>query len=212
MSELNMENNNVDISNLEDTEVDNTTLLEEPVEEEISQEIEDTTPPSNPWDNAPSNVYFYEKIYEDGHLGSSTESAEQAYRMGWDIVHNYIPIKDTDISDINNWIYKKELCPHKTQEQIQQELVNQRIAQIKSAVQNTLDLKAKEKDYDTAVSLASYVTSTDDEFHEQANRFIAWRDQCWRKCFEIIGLFNNGDIPMPTVGEVLRQLPTLDWE
>ena len=207
-----MENNNVDISNLEDTEVDNTTLLEEPVEEEISQEIEDTTPPSNPWDNAPSNVYFYEKIYEDGHLGSSTESAEQAYRMGWDIVHNYIPIKDTDISDINNWIYKKELCPHKTQEQIQQELVNQRIAQIKSAVQNTLDLKAKEKDYDTAVSLASYVTSTDDEFHEQANRFIAWRDQCWRKCFEIIGLFNNGDIPMPTVGEVLRQLPTLDWE
>ena len=212
MSELNMENNNVDMSNLEDTEVDNTTLLEEPVEEEISQEIEDITPPSNPWDNAPSNVYFYEKIYEDGHLGSSTESAEQAYRMGWDIVHNYIPIKDTDIADINNWIYKKELCPHKTQEQIQQELVNQRIAQIKSAVQNTLDLKAKEKDYDTAVSLASYVTSTDDEFHEQANRFIAWRDQCWRKCFEIIGLFNNGDIPMPTVGEVLRQLPELNWE
>ena len=212
MSELNMENNNVDMSNLEDIKVDNTTLLEEPIEEEINQEIEDITPPSNPWDNAPSNVYFYEKIYEDGHLGSSTESAEQAYRMGWDIVHNYIPIEDTDVSDINGWIYRKELCPHKTQEQIQQELVNRRIAEIKAAVQNTLDLKAKEKDYDTAVSLASYVTSTDDEFHEQANRFIAWRDQCWRKCFEIIGLFNNGDIPMPTVGEVLRQLPTLDWE
>ena len=214
MSELNMENNNVDMSNLEDTEVDNTTLLEEPtepVEEEINQEIEDITPPSNPWDNAPSNVYFYEKIYEDGHLGSFTQSAEMAYKFGWSL-DNYISIEDTEQSEINGWTYRKELCPHKTQEQIQQELVNQRIAEIKSAVQQTLDLKAKEKDYDTAVSLASYVTSTDDEFNEQANRFIAWRDQCWRKCFEIIGLFNNGDIPMPTVGEVLRQLPTLDWE
>ena len=212
MSELNMENNNVDISNLEDTEVDNTTLLEEPVEEEISQEIEDITPPSNPWDNAPSNVYFYEKIYEDGHLGSSTESAEQAYRMGWDIVHNYIPIEDTDISDINGWIYRKELCPHKTQEQIQQELVNRRIIEIQTAVQNLLDSKAREKLYDDAFAICSYANSTDETFHLEANQFIAWRDQCWRKCYEILGLFQNGDIPMPTVGEVLRQLPTLDWE
>lgn len=215
MSELNMENNNVGMSNLEDTEVDNTTLLEdtvEPVEEEINQEIEDTTPPSNPWDNAPSNVYFYEKIYEDGHLGSSTESAEQAYRMGWDIVNNYIPIEDTDISDINGWIYRKELCPHKTQEQIQQELVNQRITEIQIAVQNLLDSKAREKLYDDAFAICSYANSTDETFHSEANQFIAWRDHCWRKCYEILGLFQNGDIPMPTVGEVLRQLPTLDWE
>lgn len=212
MSELNMENNNVDISNLEDTEVDNTTLLEEPIEEEINQEIVDNTPPSNPWDNAPSNVYFYEKIYEDGHLGSSTESAEQAYRMGWDIVNNYIPIEDTDISDINGWIYRKELCPHKTQEQIQQELVNQRIKEIQAAVQHLLDSKAREKLYDDAFAICSYANSTDETFHSEANQFIAWRDHCWRKCYEILALFQNGDIPMPTVGEVLRQLPTLDWE
>lgn len=215
MSELNMENNNVDMPNLEDTEVDNTTLLEdtiEPVEEEINQEIVDNTPPSNPWDNAPSNVYFYEKIYEDGHLGSSTESAEQAYRMGWDIVNNYIPIEDTDISDINGWIYRKELCPHKTQEQIQQELVNRRITEIQVAVQNLLDSKAREKLYDDAFAICSYANSTDETFHLEANQFIAWRDHCWRKCYEILGLFQSGDIPMPTVGEVLRQLPTLDWE
>ena len=34
----------------------------------------------NPWDNAPTDVYFYEKIYEDGHLGSFTQSAELAYK------------------------------------------------------------------------------------------------------------------------------------
>ena len=211
MSELNMENNNVDMSNLEDTEVDNTTLLEEPVEEEISQEIVDNTPIPNPWDNAPSNVYFYEKIYEDGHLGSFTESAEMAYKMGWSL-DNYIAIEDTEKCEINGWTYRKELCPHKTEEDIQQEAVNQRITEIQVAVQNLLDSKAREKLYDDAFAICSYANSTDETFHLEANQFIAWRDQCWRKCFEIIGLFNNGDIPMPTVGEVLRQLPTLDWE
>ena len=165
---------------------------------------------NKPWENAPENVIFYERIYEDGHIGNHTQSPIMAYQMG--LLNNYISLDNVEESEIDEKLYIKEKCPHKTQEELQQELVNQRIAEIKLAVQNTLDLKAKEKDYDTAVSLASYVTSTDDEFHEQANRFIAWRDQCWRKCFEIIGLFNNGDIPMPTVGEVLRQLPTLDWE
>ena len=72
----------------------------------------------NPWDNAPSDVYFYEKIYEDGHLGSFTQSAELAYKSGWDIEHNYISIEDTQQSDINGWTYRKELCPMKTEEDL----------------------------------------------------------------------------------------------
>jgi hypothetical protein len=48
-------------------------------------------PVPNPWDDAPTDVYFYEKIYEDGHLGSFTPSAELAYKSGWDL-SNYIAI------------------------------------------------------------------------------------------------------------------------
>ena len=67
----------------------------------------------NPWDNAPTNVYFYEKLYEDGHLGSFTQSAELAYKSGWDIENNYIAISDTQQSDINGWTYRKSECPMK---------------------------------------------------------------------------------------------------
>lgn len=165
---------------------------------------------TKPWDNAPENVIFYERIYEDGHIGNHTQSPMLAYQMG--LLDNYISLDDVEESEIDEKLYIKEMCPHKTQEQKEQEAVQNRIAEIKSAVQNILDLKAKEKDYDTAVYLASYATSTDNEFREQAIRFVAWRDHCWRKCYEILGLFQSGDIPMPTVGEVLRQLPTLDWE
>ena len=107
---------NTEISDIEqiqeegtDTPIQEETLNNEPV-------IEELEPVPNPWDDAPTDVYFYEKIYDDGHLGSFTQSAELAYKSGWDIEHNYIPIEDTQQSDINGWTYKKELCPMKTEE------------------------------------------------------------------------------------------------
>ena len=94
-----------------------------------------------PWDNAPENVYFYEKIYEDGHLGAFTQSAELAYKSGWDIENNYISIEDTQQSDINGWTYRKDVCPMKTQEMIDRENAIQEITQLKKQLSDT-DYKA----------------------------------------------------------------------
>ena len=95
----------------------------------------------NPWDNAPSDVYFYEKIYDDGHLGSFTQSAELAYKSGWDIENNYISIEDTQQSDINGWTYRKELCPMKTDEDKLKDQYRLEITQLKKALSDT-DYKA----------------------------------------------------------------------
>ena len=108
------------------------TLNSEPV-------IEESEP--NPWDNAPSDVYFYEKIYADGHLGSFTPSAELAYKSGWDIEHNYIAIEDTQQSDINGWTYRKELCPMKTEEDHLKDQYRLEITQLKKQLSDT-DYKA----------------------------------------------------------------------
>lgn len=95
----------------------------------------------NPWDNAPENVYFYEKIYEDGHLGAFTQSAELAYKSGWDIENNYIPISDTQQSDINGWTYRKDVCPMKTEEDLLKDQYRLEIAQLKKQLSDT-DYKA----------------------------------------------------------------------
>lgn len=95
----------------------------------------------NPWDNAPSDVYFYEKIYEDGHLGSFTQSAELAYKSGWDIENNYIAISDTQQSDINGWTYRKELCPMKTEQDLLKDQYRLEITQLKKQLSDT-DYKA----------------------------------------------------------------------
>ena len=54
----------------------------------------------NPWDDAPTGVWFYDRQYEDGRLGNMTQSAERAYKRGWDLSNN-IPIEDVQVSDIN---------------------------------------------------------------------------------------------------------------
>ena len=94
-----------------------------------------------PWDNAPSDVYFYEKIYEDGHLGSFTQSAELAYKSGWDIEHNYIAISDTQQSDINGWTYRKDVCPMKTEQDHLRDQYRLEIQQLKKQLSDT-DYKA----------------------------------------------------------------------
>ena len=185
-----------------DEQFGNPEQLEEPSEPE---------PQPNPWDDAPADCYFYDKTYEDGHLGSYTESAEMAYKFGWDIEHNYILIADTEKSDVNGWTYPKELCPHKSEEQKQHEAVQKRIIEIQIAVQTLLDGKAKEKMYDNGFAIASYAASTNETFRDEAQRFIAWRDGVWSKCYEILADFESGEIEMPSVDYVMERLPTLDW-
>lgn len=87
----------------------------------------------------------------------------------------------------------------------------QRIREIQNAVQNVLDSKAQEKLYDNGFAIASYASSTKERYRTEAQTFIAWRDNVWDKCYEILNLFETGEIEMPTVEYVLERLPTLEW-
>ena len=98
------------------------------------------------------------------------------------------------------------------QEPTLEELVRQRIDEIKVSVQNVLDAKAHEQEYDDGFTLATYATSTNERYRNQANQFIAWRDNVWDKCYEILNEFKAGEIEMPTIEYVLERLPNLEWE
>lgn len=132
---------------------------------DISEQLEPSEPEPNPWDNAPSDCYFYDKTYEDGHLGSYTESAEMAYKFGWDIEHNYIPIADTETSDVNGFTYPKELCPHKSERDKQIELWNREIFELKEELSQT--------DY-KAIKYAEGVL-TDEDYQPTGIQRQAWR-------------------------------------
>ncbi len=98
------------------------------------------------------------------------------------------------------------------QEPSQEELVRQRINEIKVKVQNVLDAKAQELEYDDGFTLATYATSTKERYRNQAIQFIAWRDNVWDKCYEILNAFQSGEIEMPTIEYVFERLPSLNWD
>lgn len=62
-----------------------------------------------------ANTYYYDKLYEDKHLGSFTESTKLAYCLGWQ--DNHVLISDTEVSELNSWTYLRGYAPKKTEEQ-----------------------------------------------------------------------------------------------
>ena len=111
-----------------------------PSEEENINPEPEYVPEPNPWDNAPTGVWFYDIQYEDGRLGNMTQSAERAYKRGWDLSNN-IPVDDVQVSDINHGYYPKELCPMKTEEDLLKDQYRLEIQQLKKLLSDS-DYKA----------------------------------------------------------------------
>ena len=94
--------------------------------------------------------------------------------------------------------------PHvPTEEEIQKQLTD--------GVQSYMDSKAQERGYDNIHTACSYVNSTDEVFKAEGTACLAWRDQVWRKCYDILAEVKQGKRAVPTLEEVIAELPVLVW-
>ena len=85
------------------------------------------------------NTYYYEKIYDDKHLGSFTENVQIAQQLGWQ--DNAVAITDTEVSEVNGWVYLKGYAPKKTENMILIEQYQSEIIELKKYLSDT-DYKA----------------------------------------------------------------------
>ena len=85
------------------------------------------------------NTYYYDKLYEDKHLGSFTENTQIAYQLGWQ--DNTVAITDTEVSELNGWTYLKGYAPKKTESMILIEKYQSEIIELKKYLSDT-DYKA----------------------------------------------------------------------
>ena len=85
------------------------------------------------------NTYYYEKLYEDKHLGSFTENVQIAQQLGWQ--DNTVAITDTEVSEVNGWVYLKGYAPQKTESMILIEQYQAEIVELKKYLSDT-DYKA----------------------------------------------------------------------
>jgi hypothetical protein len=85
------------------------------------------------------------------------------------------------------------------------------IVQYTAAIQKHLDDFAKTHSYDGILSACTYATSTVPKFAVEGQYAVEARDATWAKCYEILADVESGKRPMPTLEEIIGELPPLEW-
>ena len=78
-------------------------------------------------------------------------------------------------------------------------------------VQAYMDQKAQERHYDDIFTAISYVKSSDPVFAAEASALLLWRDKVWRLCYTMLDEVKAGVRPIPSVTELLAELPKFEW-
>jgi hypothetical protein len=98
-----------------------------------------------------------------------------------------------------------------TAEQKQVAAAQAALTALTTAMQAHLDDSARTRGYDGILSLCSYAASAHPKFAAEARAGVAWRDAVWAKGYEIQAAVLAGTRPMPTIAEVMAELPALEW-
>lgn len=78
-------------------------------------------------------------------------------------------------------------------------------------VQAHMDVKAKEKNYDSIASACSYENSDIEKFRNEGIKARKWRDLVWNTCYKILNDVIEGKREVPTDTDLISELPVLDW-
>ena len=84
-------------------------------------------------------------------------------------------------------------------------------SRLTSAIQSTLDEKAQKRGYDSILSLCTYATSPTAKFSKEGQAGVSWRDEVWAKGYTILDDVESGARAIPTVDELLAELPDFVW-
>lgn len=188
--------------------------LQELVQEQIQEEEQERLYKEHQayLDSFPSDTLFYDHIVEkDGlkYLDQWLSDPRTAESLG--LLENHISY--SECSYIKGTMYLKGYEPVIYPEEEKKIALNQKIVQIKNAVQKLINDTAASRDYDDGFTCVSYFNSTDETFKAEARAFNYWRDQLWRKCYEILDdvLAGKIDSEQVNVDYVLNLLPEIEW-
>ena len=80
-----------------------------------------------------------------------------------------------------------------------------------AAIAAHIEATARSRQYDSAVSMATYVTSANAAWAAEAQAFVAWRDAVWAYCYAELAEVQGGQRAQPTVAGFVEELPAIAW-
>ena len=111
----------------------------------------------------------------------------------------------TTIVDQGDYYEVVELPVHvETAEEIQKRLTD--------GVQNWMDNIVQERNYDNVhTCVGTYLYSPIEKFRLEAEAVRDWVSYVWAKCYEMLAQVEAGERDIPTLEEVIAELPVLVW-
>jgi len=85
------------------------------------------------------------------------------------------------------------------------------VADYQVAIVSMMDAKAQERRYDSAVSISTYVNSTNLAWAAEAQAYVAWRDAVWTYAYAELDKVMAGERAQPSVEGFLAELPQMIW-
>lgn len=99
----------------------------------------------------------------------------------------------------------------KSAETLKKEFLANTRTRLTSLIQSTLDEKAKERNYDSMLSLCTYATSPSKKFSSEGKAGVKWRDEVWAKGYTILSDVESGERTIPSDDELISELPEFTW-
>lgn len=134
--------------------------------------------------------------------GKIVQVADQEFEVHPSYVWHDCPDECTTEWSFNNGEFSAPEPVVPTQEEL--------LKEYREAVRLFLDQKAQEKDYDSALSIASYSVSTNVQWKAESEAFVAWRDSVFESLLQTLADVQGGAQP-PTIEALLAGLPALVW-
>lgn len=79
------------------------------------------------------------------------------------------------------------------------------------AIEDHVDSIARTRGYSNAVSIATYVSSTNVQWQAEATTFITWRDSVWTQVLTTLAAVQAGQESPPTLVALINGLPEIEW-
>ena len=73
------------------------------------------------------------------------------------------------------------------------------------------EVVVRRRAYDGILSACTYATSAVPKFASEGQYAVQARDATWATCYAIMADVQQGQRPMPTIEQVLTELPELEW-